>query len=151
MPSQDEPAKKFRNKYRVESTRLGGWDYSSSGTFFITICTKNREHHFGEIMDGKIKLSKIGDIVAKEWQNTNIIRPNVKIDEWVIMPNHLHGIIIVKADRVETHCNASLRNPQKTNRFGPQSNNLASIIRGFKGAATKNIHMAGFCEFAWQP
>ncbi|MFH1187862.1 MAG: transposase [bacterium] len=152
---QSEP-QKFRGKYRIESARLKGYDYSSDGAYFITICTKNREHFFGEIINQEIKLSEIGEIVRNEWMRTPEIRENVILDEWVIMPNHLHGIICIDNSNVETHCNASLQQcneyqeQEYENSFGPQSNNLSAIIRGFKGAATKNIHIAGFSEFLWQ-
>jgi putative transposase len=147
--------KLFRNKYRIPPARLKNWDYSQDGYYYVTICTKNRKKFFGEVKNKKMVLSPIGKIVAEEWKKTAKIRKNVKLDFWVVMPNHLHGIVIVDNrkvethdSRVETHCNASLR---YQNRFGPQSNNLSSIIRGFKGATTKRIHNAGFHDFAWQP
>ena len=142
----------FQSKYHIESARLKNWDYSAEAAYFVTICTKDKKHFFGKISAGKMILSAIGEIAAKEWQNTKTIRPNIKVDVWIVMPNHLHGIIIV-----EPHCSAALqqwknKDPQESqrNQFGPQSNNLASIIRGFKSATTKNIHIAGFNEFAWQ-
>ena len=146
-----EQTKKFRGQYRIESTRRKDWDYSSDGAYFVTICTKNREHFFGEIVDGKMRYSQMGEMATKEWENTKNIRSNVELDARVVMPNHIHGIVVIKnfdmeTRHVETHCNASLRG----NRFGPQSNNLASIIRGFKGVTAKNSHMAGFTKFAWQ-
>ena len=148
----------FKNKYRIKSTRLKYWDYSSNGAYYITICTKNRECYLGDIKNGEMKLSVIGEIVSDEWIRTKQIRKNVELDEWVIMPNHLHGIVIIDNDyvgcNVETHGHASLQTkPQTehTNMFGPQSKNLSSIIRGFKGSTTKQIHLAGFHDFAWQP
>ena len=148
-----EQPEKFRGKYRIESMRLKRWDYSSDGAYFVTVCTRNRECFLGEIVDGKMCYSRMGEIVAREWKNTKNIRSNVELEEWVVMPNHIHGIVIINR-LVETHCNASLHigNVQKSaaNRFGPQSNNLAAIIRGFKGATTKQIHIEGFREFAWQ-
>ena len=134
---------KFRGRYRIESTRLKGWDYSSEGVYFVTICARNREHFFGEITGGKMRYSRVGEMVANEWENTKSIRSNVTLDEWVVMPNHIHGIIIIDNRMVETHCNASLQEKSPTNRFGPQSNNLAAIIRGFKGVTTKNIPEEG--------
>jgi putative transposase len=148
--------KKFQNKYRIQSARLQGYDYSSDGGYFVTICTKNREHYFGEIVDEKMKLSKIGEIVADEWLKTKQIRKNVQLGEWVVMPNHIHGIVIIDNDAtVETHCNNPLEthcnvSPQYKNKFGPQSHNLSAIIRGFKGTTTKKIHIAGFQNFTWQ-
>ncbi len=150
-------SEKFKNKYRIKSSRLEGWDYSSSGVYFVTICTKNREHHFGEIKDEKMYLSEMGGIISEEWINTKNIRKNVQLDEWVIMPNHIHGIIFITEKDVETHCNASLHcnvslsgNLKYKNKFGPQLDNLSSIIRGFKGIITKQIHKLGYDYFAWQ-
>jgi REP element-mobilizing transposase RayT len=86
----------YKNKYRIESARCQNWDYSSNGYYFITICTHNREHFFGEVMADQMQLSLVGEIVAEELQKTEQIRPNVALDEWVVMPNHVHGIIIIK-------------------------------------------------------
>ncbi len=128
------------------------WDYSSPGAYFVTICTKGMQGWFGEIVDGTMQLSPVGDIVADEWKKTDQIRPDVSLDTWTVMPNHLHGIVVIhETSIVETHRDASLPPPNEQNKFGPQRNNLASIIRGFKSASTKRIHMAGCTEFAWQP
>jgi REP element-mobilizing transposase RayT len=88
---------KFLNKFRIPSARLPQWDYKNTGAYFITICTHNREHYFGEIEDEKMQLSSIGKIVETEWLKTPEIRPdmNLKLDEFVVMPNHFHGILII--------------------------------------------------------
>ncbi len=151
--------KKFQNKYRIESTRLKGWNYSEDGAYFVTICTKNHEHFFGEIKNGKLELSPIGKIVAEEWQCTDKIRENVELDQWVVMPNHFHAIVIINNPNktpankhfntppVNTHCNAYPHKYQ--NKFGPQSNNLSAIVRGFKGATTKRVRKIN-PSFSWQ-
>jgi len=144
----------FANKYRTKSTRLPQWDYSTPWWYFVTICVKDGVCRFGNVVDGEMRLSKVGEIVANEWQKTEQIRENVELDEWIVMPNHLHGIVIINRRLpVETHCNASLRKSDSgpANKFGPQSNNLAAIIRGFKGASTNRIHTTGHKNFAWQP
>src|SRR6266702_5532956 len=128
----------FKDRYRVESARLKGWDYSAAGYYFVTICTRNRECWLGEVIDGIMRLSSVGEVVAEEWLKTSQMRDNVTLDDWVVMPNHLHGIVVighvethsVETHRVETHCNASLQG-QHMNKFGPQRNNLSSIVRGF--------------------
>src|SRR3989338_9055167 len=101
----------FKNKYRIKSTRLKHWDYSSDGGYFVTICTKNRECVFGDIKNGEMELSIIGKIVSDEWIKTKNIRKNVELDEWVIMPDHFHGIVILNnvESNVETHGYASLQ------------------------------------------
>ncbi len=140
----------FKDKYRAESARLKGWDYSSVGYYFVTICTLEKLCTLGAVVDGVMRLSAVGKIVAEEWQKTAALRNNVTLDEWVVMPNHMHGIICINdGDTVETHCNASLPKAQYSNAFGPQKNNLSSIIRGFKGASTKRIHLDDH-DFAWQ-
>ena len=151
----------FQDRYRIKSTRYSGWNYADEGYYFVTICTYGKEEFFGKVLNGKMQLNDIGKIVAEEWLKTPKIRKNITLDEWIIMPNHIHGIIIIEykiddgvethcnTQKVETHCNASLR--EYKNKFGPQSNNLSAIIRGFKGITTKII-----CEkfskinFTWQ-
>lgn len=92
----------YKDQYRIESIRLKNWDYSSDGYYFITICTKYREHLFGEIIDGKMILSGIGKIAYQYWQEI----PNhflfVRLDNFVIMPDHMHGIITISNQDVET-------------------------------------------------
>ena len=144
--------KKFQNKYSTQSSRIQGYDYAQNGAYFITICTKDKKHFFGKVKAGKMILSEIGKIVDNEWQKTEKLRKNVILDEYIIMPNHFHAILFINnSDNVETHCNASLRcDKQYKNKFGPQINNLASIVRGFKGSVTRQVHIAGFANFAWQ-
>lgn len=86
----------FKNKFRIPSSRLKNWDYSSTGWYFVTVCIKDRRCILGEIKDKKIILSKYGKIVKTEWLKTKQIRKNIDLDEYIIMPNHLHGIIIIK-------------------------------------------------------
>ena len=84
---------KFKNKYAIKSSRLEGYDYSQNGLYFVTICTKDREELFGEIVNEKIILNDVGKVVQEEWLKTPIIRKDVFLDAWVIMPNHVHVIV----------------------------------------------------------
>jgi putative transposase len=88
---------KFDNKYRISSSRLQNWDYGSEGMYFVTINTQNHEHYFGEIPNKVLQITEIGKIVELEWLKTPEIRPdmNLKLAEFVVMPNHFHGIIII--------------------------------------------------------
>ena len=86
---------KFQNKYRISSARLQSWDYGWNAAYFITICTANRECYFGNIVDAKMELTEIGEIAKKYWQEIPWHFPFVKLDEFIIMPNHTHGIIII--------------------------------------------------------
>ena len=86
---------KFQNKYRIPSARLQNWDYSSNGAYFITICTQNREHYFGEIKDAAMQLSTIGQLAEQYWKEIPNHFPFVELENFVVMPNHIHGILII--------------------------------------------------------
>ncbi len=146
---------KYKNKYRIPSARLQNWDYRWSGAYFITICTKDRKHYFGKINNEKMQLSHIGilaDVLLYEIKNHSI---NIEIGEYVVMPNHVHLILILNNDNidfvVETLHATSLR--QQPNQFmsdiSPKSGSVSTIIRSYKSAVTKHAHRLGF-EFEWQ-
>ena len=78
---------------------MKGYDYAQGGVYFVTICTQGRENLFGEIKGGEMRLSGIGEVVKSEWLKTPEMRPNVTLDEWIIMPNHIHGIITIDDGR----------------------------------------------------
>ena len=92
---------RFKNKYRIPSTRLQNWDYSSSGWYYVTICTKDRICYFGSITNRKINLSDIGKIAKQYWKEIPDHFNNIILEEYTIMPNHIHGIIIIQ-NNVET-------------------------------------------------
>ncbi len=94
---------KFREKFRIESTRLKEWDYSNPWWYYVTINTKDHVEYFGEIDKGVVILNDVGKIVEDEWLKTKEIRTNVDLDYFVVMPNHLHGIVIINGAEVETH------------------------------------------------
>jgi len=85
MTIEIEPSEKFQNKYCVKSARLKKWNYSSEGAYFITICLKNCEYFFGEIVNGKMQLSRIGIVVDKYWREIPKHFPSVILDEYIIM------------------------------------------------------------------
>ncbi|OGH69057.1 MAG: hypothetical protein A2754_02475 [Candidatus Magasanikbacteria bacterium RIFCSPHIGHO2_01_FULL_47_8] len=99
---------KYKGRYRVSSTRLQGYDYSQTGLYFVTICTRGREKYFGEVKEGIVELSEIGEAVKEELLKTMEIRPNVNIDEWVIMPNHVHVIVALDNQNNERQYNGSI-------------------------------------------
>jgi len=84
---------KYRNKYRIEPNRWQYWDYSAPGGYFITMCIENREAILGKITDGVMHLSEYGEIVKNEFVNMGTYNKRAIVDEWVIMPNHVHCII----------------------------------------------------------
>lgn len=155
---------KTKKQYRHQ-----GYNYDEDGYYFITICTKNRELFFGKINNGEIKYSLLGEAAKKCWSEIPKHFPFTKLDEFVIMPNHIHGIIIIRhEDNVAvgtqnfvfrsagdvtgnggTQDFAFLRETVYGNKFGPQSKNLGSIIRGFKIGVTKFANQNNLF-FAWQ-
>jgi putative transposase len=82
-------------KHHRRSLRLKGYDYSSSGAYFLTICTHQRQCLFGEIINDEMKLNQFGDAIANEWEKSALIRQEIELDMWVIMPNHFHGIVVI--------------------------------------------------------
>ncbi len=134
----------FRNKYRIESIRLPGYDYSRPGAYFITIVTHNRQCLFGNIVDGKMILNEYGELAQNEWLKTGVIRPNIVIDAFVVMPNHLHGILII----MDNGCGfggiggrGTLQRASTTEQFGkPTKNSIPTIVRLFKSTTTKQIN-----------
>jgi len=101
--------KRCKNKYRIESARLKNWDYSSNGYYFITICSQHRINWFGEIVNGKMNLSDFGKIVNEQWYKSFEIRDELISGEFVIMPNHIHAIVIIQYP-VETYGRTSKNN-----------------------------------------
>ena len=99
----------FRNKYRISSARLSSWNYANEGMYFITICTANRAHFFGEIIkcptegaaQQEMRLSLLGQTAEEEWYKTAILRPdmNLALADFVVMPNHIHGILISRPSK----------------------------------------------------
>ncbi|MGD0590738.1 MAG: transposase [Bacteroidota bacterium] len=123
------------NRRNRKSIRLKEYDYSQPGEYFVTICTYHHECILGEIVNGEQRLTENGKIAEEEWLRTSNIRPGIELDVFVIMPNHIHGIIMIKDEspipKVGTHSCASLQR---------QPRSLGSIIAGFKSAATKRIN-----------
>jgi putative transposase len=139
---------KFRGKYRIESTRLPGWDYTNAGWYFVTFCTRDRIRFLGHIVGQEMHLSPAGEIVAEEWQRTAHIRPNVVLDKWVVMPDHLHGIIVI-VEAPPRSTEAARRVGSSTSRL--TSGSLGAIIGQLKSVCTKRIRAAGPADFAWHP
>ncbi|MCA1752978.1 MAG: hypothetical protein LC670_14535, partial [Flavobacteriales bacterium] len=139
------PRRKFRNKYRVDTIRARWWDYSRNGEYFVTICTHKSRRWFGHVENGKMILSDVGQIAHDCWAAIPEHFPFVRLGKFVIMPDHTHGIVIIdKPAAVEPQAElqnlAAIPAAQQTaakNKFGPQSKNLGSIIRGFKVGVTK--------------
>ena len=86
---------KYQNKYRIPSARANWWNYGWAGAYFITICTKNRNHYFGRIEQGKMNLSNCGILADVFWYEIKNHAKNIELGAFVVMPNHIHGILIL--------------------------------------------------------
>ena len=119
-------------KHHRRSIRLKGYDYSQPGPYFVTICAQNRECVFGEITNNKMVLTHLGDLVSKWWLDIPNHFPTVRIDKWIVMPNHLHGIIII-----ETNRRGEVPSPSPSPSPSPK---LGNVIAYFKYQSTKEIN-----------
>lgn len=145
---------KYLGKYRNESIRAQWWDYSRNGAYFITICTKNRKHFFGEIRDGIMNLSDAGKLADKFWLEIPDHFPGVFLDAHVVMPNHVHGILII--DKMDGggngNCGPAIvvgnRTAMASQRWKPQS--VGVIINQYKRKCTIDVWKIN-PDFAWQP
>jgi REP element-mobilizing transposase RayT len=138
---------KFNNKYRIDSVRKENWDYGNNGRYFVTICTKNMVRYFGEIYgdacDASLRTTEVGKVVQQFWNKIPEIHTFANIDEFILMPNHLHGILLINKENMENI------KENYSNKFGPQSKNLSSIVRGFKGSV-KSYADKNNLIFEWQ-
>jgi len=123
---------------RRRSIRLEGYDYSQPGGYFVTLCTRNRECLFGEISDGQMVLNEYGEIAREEWVRSERIRREIKLDEFVVMPNHIHGIIFFN------DVGATGRSPlQLSKQHGPMKRSLGSLVAGYKSATIRRSIQIG--------
>ncbi|MBI4331394.1 MAG: transposase [Chloroflexi bacterium] len=122
--------------FRHKSIRLRGYDYTSPGSYFITICTYAHQCIFGEIIGDEMRFNTLGKIAQVEWSKTGAIRRNVTVDACIVMPNHLHGILAMQDDSV-----GAQQPTAAEEEFGkPASNSVPTIVRSFKAATTKQIN-----------
>lgn len=126
---------KFQNKYRIASHRKPNWDYSNSGFYFITLVLQNRNCLLGDIVNDEMILSDFGVIVKAEWEQSFEIRSELFLDEYVIMPNHIHAVVALKKtddiDVEETHGRVSLQRKPKS---------ISSFIAGYKSRVNTIIN-----------
>jgi len=153
------------NEQHRRSLRLQGYDYSQAGAYFITICTQGKACLFGEIENGHMRLNEYGEIVAAEWARSAELRAEIVCGEFVVMPNHFHGIVYIvgaygnMADGVGAYGNTPIQYDQQQRANGnvdraychtdraychtplrSPSRNIGAMVRGFKGAVSKKIN-----------
>ena len=164
------PDNLFRNKYRIPSARAVWHDYNG-GAYFVTICTKDMAHFFGDIVDGEMCLTEIGRCADEQLRNVSLHYPYAKIPLWAVMPNHVHAIVMIDSDlrsnrrdvarNVCTNgaeirdldvarnvCTDSGKNEIMAQQ-SPKCGTLAVVIRGMKSAVTKYANENSI-SFAWQ-
>lgn len=149
-------SKKYWKGFRVDSIRLQSWDYGSDAAYFVTICTKDRQHFFGQITYSpeslaEMRLTPIGQLAQQYWQEIPQQFPFAQLKAFVIMPDHMHGIIIIEGastDAINRVCTGAggitgAKNPML-------SQNLSRIIRWYKGRTTYESRKTN-PNFTWQP
>jgi putative transposase len=142
---KDDP----QNHHR-RSIRLKGYDYTQPGAYFVTICSYQREEVFGEVVEGEMRLNLLGEIVREEWLRTIEIRSNVRLheDEFVIMPNHIHGILRIVEPVGATLGSVESSSVGATRRVAPTtgsrtlvSGSIGAILGQFKSITAKRINV----------
>ena len=150
-------------KHHRRSIRLKGYDYAQEGVYFVTVCIQDRACLFGAVADGEMQLNNSGQIAKAAWDDMPARFPSVRLDAFIVMPNHVHGIIMVGAQFIA---------PQKTpptivgaqfiapsDGFGTatidqgainRAPTLGEMVRAYKAASTRLIRQAGTPDFAWQ-
>ncbi|MBN2099716.1 MAG: transposase [Dehalococcoidia bacterium] len=132
-----------QDKHHRRSIRLGGYDYAQPGAYFVTICTYQRECLLGEIVDGNVRLSASGQIVADAWVWLAVQYPYVELDVSVVMPNHLHGVVVIRDDVRRGGSRTAPTQGRKP---------LGRLIGAFKTVSTKRLNRSRLTPGAplWQ-
>lgn len=142
--------------HKRRSIRLKGYDYSQAGLYFITICVQNRRHLFGNIENGKMILNDAGKMIETEWKNLKNRFPNIELHEYVIMPNHFHGILeivgatLVVAQNENTPPVVAQNDNLATTRVAPTNKTVGDMMDAFKSITTVE-YIRGVKNLGWQP
>ncbi len=130
-------------KHHRQSIRLPGYDYSQAGFYFVTICCYHRQCLFGDIADGVMQLNQYGEIVAETYQWLSQRYPYLNLDEWIIMPNHFHGIMVLtdKPCRGDSRIAPTITQNTQPINSEPKRKSLGRLIGAFKTVSTKNINL----------
>ena len=114
--------------FRRRSVRLKGYDYSRAGYYFVTINSRESECTFGKVVAGRVELSDIGKMVAQEWSRTGEIRKEIRLDEWILMPNHVHAVVVI----LNTESGSPIGPYVSRSASSRKARSLSSLIGGFK-------------------
>lgn len=137
----------YQNKYRVESARYPGWDYRARGWYFVTICSHLKTHLFGEVVCGQMRFSQIGAIAESELRSLNSHYNNVEVNTHVVMPNHVHVIIVIEGDHAYSPHPKGLSKPVG---ISPTAGSLSAIVRSYKAGVTRRSRQLGLGQDIWQ-
>lgn len=136
---------KYKEKYRTKSMRMPYWDYSNFGAYFITICVKDMRCVFGDIVNDKMQFSSLGYVVAESMQKIDSIHDFVVLDEWIVMPNHVHVILFINNSLVARRWCVCTR------QFGElPKKSIFALVNHFKGVVKKWANKNGCENFVWQ-
>ena len=127
---------KSQNKYRNESRRLPNWDYSANGSYFVTFVTANRKAYFGKIISDEMHLNPFGQIALTQWKKSFDIRQELFCDEFIIMPNHIHAILIINQPEINQEIVEEEKNYGVAKRM-PKS--ISSFMAGYKSTVLNAI------------
>ena len=134
------------DKHHRRSIRLKGYDYAQPGAYFVTIVTQDRACLFGAVADGEMELNNAGEIAKAAWNELPEGFPSLGLDAFVVMPNHIHGIIMVGAQFIAPTDGLGVTNQGVMN----HAPTLGNIIRAYKATSTRLIRQAGTPDFTWQ-
>jgi len=123
-----------------KSIRLKEYDYRREGLYFITICTKNRRNLFGQVVSGEMNLNEIGDIVKEEIMKSNSLYENIRIENYVVMPNHIHFIIEIAEQGVTSNARTGNNYYSK---ISPLSKTVSVCVRSLKARVSIKVKKAG--------
>jgi REP element-mobilizing transposase RayT len=142
----------FRDKYRIESARKPHWDYTLPSWYFVTICTLGRKSHFGQVANATVNLSPVGEYVDTCWKEIPQHHQHIDIDDFVVMPNHMHAIAIIGGpERLpELREREKFKRVAELNTVRPKANSLGAVVGSFKSAVTRWC-VTQQMEFDWQP
>ena len=141
------PSKFDRQKHHRRSIRLQGYDYSQAGAYYVTIVAWQRECLFGEVIGGEMKLSKFGLVAKQQWEKLPKRFPNIELGAFVIMPNHMHGIIVIingrgtAGIRNDHDGESSRRAPTREQFQKPVKGSIPTIVRSYKSAVAYRINL----------
>jgi len=142
------------NLHHRKSIRLKNYDYSLPGEYFITLCTHDKVCMFGEAIEDEMRLTPTGEIAKRCWEEIPKHFPNVELDEHIIMPNHIHGIIIINplvgVDNHNSSVGVEYIQPLPKTFQHVIPNSLGSIIRSYKAAISRECRKQKYSDFSWQ-